>query len=99
MAHAMHSGLQRERASSVGPLSGDLSSQKKYWQSHKVGHTRAAAGSAGEALDQGEIGPEVQIYSSIHSSAIVSHSNVTLQKQLQTSDERKGYVTVSVHES
>lgn len=64
------------------------------WQSHKVGRTQAAAGCGGEALDQGEIGPEVQIYSSMHLSAIVSHSNVTLQKQPQTSDERKGYVTV-----
>lgn len=40
------------------------------------------------------VGPEVQIYSSMHLSAIVSHSNVTLQKQLQTSDKRKGYAAV-----
>lgn len=45
----------------------------------------AAAGSVSEASGRGEIGPEVQVHSCMHSPAIVSHSNVTLQKQLQTS--------------
>lgn len=52
-------------------------------ESHKVGGIWAAAGSVGEAPGQGETGSEVQIYSSTHSSAIVSHSNVTLQMQFQ----------------
>lgn len=92
----------------MGPLSGNLSSQKKGlgmtehpnrlgWSLQRAlggflllfGELRdvaepqggvhwAAAGSVGEALGRGEIGPEVQIHSSMHSSAIVSHSNVTL---------------------
>lgn len=43
------------------------------------GTHRAAADSVGAASGQGESRPEVK-----HSSAIVSHSNVTLRKQLQT---------------
>lgn len=110
----------------MGPLFGDLSSQKKslgmtehpkrlgwflqralggslllFGELRDVAETqggvhRAAAGSVGEASGRGEIGPEVQIHSSMHSSAIVSHLNVTLQKQLQTSDKRKGCVTMFV---